>query len=59
MGDVYELIGDDNVEELDEAIRILEEADLQANFEEEFIPELELTPRDSRTRWKLTATQNM
>ena len=42
MGDVHELIGDDNVEEFDEATRLLEEADLQTNFEEE--------QRDERVR---------
>ena len=34
-GDIPELVGEDDIEEFDEAIRVLEEADLQANFEEE------------------------
>ena len=34
-GDVPEHLGKDDIEEVDEAIRVLEEADLQANFEEE------------------------
>ena len=34
-GDVPELVGKDDVDEVNEAIRVLEEADLQGNFEEE------------------------
>ena len=34
-GDVPEHLGEDDIEEVDEAIRVLEKADLQANFEEE------------------------
>ena len=36
-GDVPELVGGDEVDEVNGAIRVIEEADLQANFEEEFI----------------------
>ena len=34
-GDVPELVGEDDVDEVNEAIRVIEEADLQGNFEEE------------------------
>ena len=34
-GDIHEFAGVDAVEEWDEAIRVLEEADLEDNFEEE------------------------
>ena len=34
-GDIPEHVGEDDIDEVNEAIRVLEEADIQANFEEE------------------------
>ena len=35
MGNIPELVGEDAIDEFNEAVRVLEEADHQANFEEE------------------------
>ena len=35
MGDIPGLVGEDDIDEFNEAVRVFEEADHQANFEEE------------------------